>query len=105
MKALEDSKTVSLSDFLGSIGIDGVGRKLCSCLCSKLKLKTLDDVFAVSPEQIEKLEGFGIVRAEDFCGSLLEHETEVRRLALLMNFKDETVIEGKVDQIFEEINS
>ena len=100
MEALEKSKTVSLSEFLGSIGIVGVGRKLCSCLCSKLELKTLDEVFAVLPEQIERLDGFGAARADEFCGWLLENEREIRRLAMLMDFDDQIDAERETSDIF-----
>lgn len=86
--ALENSRSVSLSEFLGSIGIKGVGRSLCRVLCEGLGLKTIKDVLKVNPDQIESLEGFGYTRAHDFRNWLLNHDEEVLDLANLMNFKD-----------------
>ncbi len=89
MEALEKSRYVSLPEFLGSIGIKGVGRSLCCTMCEGLGLKTIDDVFAIHPEQIESLEGFGHTRAYDFCTWLSEHDEEVLNLAHLMYFEDQ----------------
>ena len=90
--ALEKSKSVTLADFLGSIGIKGVGRSLAQCLCKELSLETVDDTFLVLPEHIIKLEGFGDSRAYEFCNWLLEHKEEVRKLAAIMNFREELVM-------------
>jgi len=89
MDALEKSRSVSLSEFLGSIGIKGVGRSLCRILCEGLGLKAIDDVFAIKPEEIESLEGFGYTRAHDFCDWLLEHQEEIEDLSSCMDFEDQ----------------
>ena len=92
MEALEKSRSVSLPEFLGSIGIKGVGRSLCKDLCEGLRLTTIDDVMNIRPRQIKSLEGFGLTRAHDFCDWILEHEREIETLAFFMNFKDQSDI-------------
>jgi len=94
IEAIEKSRSVSLSEFLGSIGIKGIGRSLCRVLCGGLGLKTIDDVFAVRPEQIESLDGFGHTRAHNFCSWVLEHDEEVFDLASEMNFEDQPDTKG-----------
>ena len=89
MKVLEKSKSVSLSDFIGSIGITGVGRSLAAELCNGLKLRTLKDIFALTPSQIAEQEKFGVVRADDFWCWLRKYRKEIMELANIMNFKDE----------------
>ncbi len=98
IEAVEKSRSVSLPEFLGSIGIKGVGRSLCRILCEGLPLKTIDDVYTIKPEQIESLEGFGSARAHDFCNWILKHGDDVEDLANLMNFEDQpdTKSEGDV---------
>lgn len=103
MEALEKSRSVSLPEFLGSIGIKGVGRSLCRILCEGLGLKAIDDVFSIKPEEIESLEGFGSVRANDFCNWILEHQEEIENLSSFMSFEDQPdtksrggVFEGEV---------
>jgi DNA ligase (NAD+) len=93
--ALENSRSVSLSEFLGSIGIKSVGRSLCSVLCEGLGLETINDVFTVHPKQIESLEGFGYTRACDFCSWLLDHDEEVLDIAHLMNFENQPDTKGE----------
>lgn len=86
MAALEKSKDVTLANFLGSIGITGIGRRLARHVCRELNLKTLDDAFTATSTQIAKLDGFSYSRANDFCGWLLKYRYEVYDLALFMNF-------------------
>ncbi len=97
MKAIDDSRKVSLPDFLGSIGIKGVGRSLCRILCTELGIKTIDDVFITLPEDIEQLEGFGNTRAYDFCNWISEHREEIENLATFMNFTEEHI---SIHQVF-----
>lgn len=86
MATLEKSKDVTLANFLGSIGITGIGRRLARHICHELKLKTLDDAFTVTSTQIARLDGFSYSRANDFCSWLLKYRDEVYDLALFMNF-------------------
>ncbi len=92
--ALENSRWVYLSEFLGSIGIKGMGRSLCHILCDGLGLKSLDSIFVVKPEEIESLEGFGSARAHDFCNWILDHNEEILDLAHQMTFKNQPDTEG-----------
>jgi DNA ligase (NAD+) len=94
IEAIEKSRTVSLPEFLGSMGIKGVGRSLCRILCEGLPLNTIDDVYTIKPEQIESLEGFGHTRAHDFCNWILEHENDVENLASCMIFEDQPDTKG-----------
>jgi DNA ligase (NAD+) len=96
--SLYHSKYVSLSEFLGSIGIKGVGRSLCRDICNGLGVRTLDNIFAIRPEHIEKLEGFGQIRAYDFCNWLLEYRKDIIELAGIMNFETEF---SKGNQVFD----
>ncbi len=89
IEAIEKSRSVSLPEFLGSIGIKGVGRSLCRILCEGLGMKTIDDVYTIQPKQIESLEGFGPARAHDFCDWIFEHGDEVEDLASCMIFEDQ----------------
>lgn len=95
MEALEKSKSVSLSDFLGSIGIKGVGRSLASVLCKSFSglpdsQLTLTDVSKLYWQQIEKQEGFGRIRAVDFCDWLQDHKQEITDLADVLDIQYET---------------
>jgi len=94
IEAIEKSRHVSLPEFLGSVGIKGVGRSLCRTLCDGLGLLAIDDVFAIKPEEIESLEGFGSSRAYDFCTWVLEHEEELENLSSCMIFEDQPDTEG-----------
>ena len=92
MAALETSKNVSLSEFLGSIGISGVGRSLCRDLCNYFddfpnSELTIPDIFGLLSEQVAKCDGFGPIRAETFCQWLKEYRTEIEELASIMNFE------------------
>ena len=89
VESLDKSLSVSLPDFLGSIGISGVGRSLCRDLCDGLGIKTIYDVLTIHPEHIEKLEGFGSTRAYEFCSWLLDHREEVTQLASIMYFEND----------------
>ncbi len=98
MEAIEKSKSVSLSEFLGSIGIKGAGRSLCRDLCDGLGMKTIEEVFTIRPEQISAIEGFGETRARDFCNWIAEHAEEVENLACFMEFTQNTkdgVLDGE----------
>lgn len=102
IQALKKSKSVTLSNFIGSIGIKGIGRSLAHNLCEGLSLETLDHILLVLPEHMEKLEGFGHSRAYGFWGWLLEYREEVEKLAAIMNFeekldmKESNVFSGEV---------
>jgi DNA ligase (NAD+) len=93
--ALEKSKTVTLPDFLGSIGIKGVGRSLMSNLCEYFSCLptdtqlTIDDIFQLTEKRVAKCEGFGVVRAANFYDWLREHKEEVLSLGNLMDFQYE----------------
>lgn len=84
MDSLEKSKYVSLSDFIGSLGIKGVGRSLAADLCNSFDRLTLRDITKMTRREIAKHEKFGIIRADDFCGWLLQHSDEVMYLGSLM---------------------
>lgn len=89
MEALNKSKSVSLSEFLGSIGIKGIGRSLSYDLCKGLKLKIFNDIFALTSDQVELQGGFGPLRAKAFCQWLRENCGETQDLASIMNFTKE----------------
>jgi DNA ligase (NAD+) len=94
MDALDDSRSVSLANFLGSVGIKGVGRSLASDLCEHFSNEpnsqlTLSDIFLLQPEQLEKLSGFGSTRAYDFHNWLLEYREEIETLASYMDFENQ----------------
>lgn len=93
--ALEKSKTVSLPEFLGSLGIKGVGRSLASDLCEYFSglpdsQLTLRDILQLHPHLIARQEKFGDVRASDFCDWLQRNREEVSNLARIMNIQYET---------------
>jgi DNA ligase (NAD+) len=94
IEALKKSRRVSLPEFLGSVGIKGVGRSLCRTLCSGLGLSSMDDVFHIEPEDIESLDGFGSSRAYDFCTWVLENEEELENLSSFMIFEDQPDTKG-----------
>ena len=95
MEALEKSKTVSLPEFLGSLGIKGVGRSLATDLCEHFSglpdsQLTLNDIFWVLDTDVEKCKGFGLARASDFCNWLRQYRDEVVELSNLLNIQYET---------------
>ncbi len=94
MDSLENSKSVSLPDFLGSIGITGIGRTLMADLCRSFSglpdnQLTLKDIFWLKKEQIAKHGKFGAIRAADLCTWLLQHREEVESLESIMNLEYE----------------
>ena len=108
VEALEKSRSVTLPDFLGSIGIKGVGRSLMSDLCKNFtgtygpncKL-ALEDIFGLTKAQIARQQKFGVLRAADFCDWLKEHRDEVMSLGSIMDFQyesnqDNGVLDGHV---------
>jgi DNA ligase (NAD+) len=88
--SLEQSRKVEFPDFLGSLGIRGVGRSLCRVLCSKLNITTCNEAIKLTTDQIEPLDGFGPVRAMNFCYWIEEHMDEVVELGHMMSFQDVT---------------
>jgi DNA ligase (NAD+) len=105
MDFLQKSKSVSLPEFLGSIGIKGVGRSLAADLCDWLKDTpnselTLDDIFLLKANLIAKCEGFGQTRARDFCKYLKEHRQEIKDSACFLYFENHLDIQGG-DGIFD----
>jgi len=84
---LEKSRTVTLWEFLGCIGIKSIGRTLAKQIVVNLKIKTLKDIFALTPNDIQKLEGFAQQRAEDFCHWLSKHWSEIIELEKEMTFE------------------
>lgn len=97
VEALEKSRSVSLPDFLGSIGITGMGRSLCKVIYdNRLDLNTIDDILAIKPAQISTLNGIGLTRAFGFCNWLKEHREEVENLASFMKFKGSQDTKGGV---------
>ena len=61
-KAIEDSKQRSLEKLLFGLGIKEVGLKTAKILCRYYK--TLDDYFALTQEDLEKIDGIGPIAAE-----------------------------------------
>lgn len=97
VEAIEKSRSVSLPDFLGSIGITGMGRSLCKVICdNRLNLNTIDDILAIKPKQISTLNGIGPTRAFGFCNWLSENQEEVENLASFMKFKGTQDTKGGV---------
>jgi len=88
--SLEQSRSVSLSDFIGSICIKGVGRSLASILCNSLNIVELDDLFDLTPQDVAKLDGFGDVRSQAFCDWLVDNRDEVVKLASYMSISDDS---------------
>lgn len=93
--ALEKSKIVSLPDFLGSLGIKGVGRSLASGLCEHFSglpdsQLTLKDIFWLKEQDVAGHEKFGKIRASDFCDWLQQHKVEIEVLADMMDIQYET---------------
>lgn len=102
MDSLGKSKSVSLPEFLGSIGIKGVGRSLATDLCNWLNdipnfgsELTLDDILMLEENLVAKCEGFGETRARDFCNWILEHTEEILDLANIMHFDDQPDTKGE----------
>jgi DNA ligase (NAD+) len=90
MESLEKSIRVTLGDFLGSIGIKGIGRTLSRRLVQNLSLQNLDDIFNLDFNTVSKQNGFATRRAIDFIYWLEDHEDEVRDLASLISFQSST---------------
>ncbi len=95
MESLEKSKCVSLPDFLGSLGIKGVGRSLAAELCGHFSglpdsQLTLLDIFGLSEKLIARHEKFGPIRAKDFRSWLRQHRREVEELADMLDIQYET---------------
>jgi DNA ligase (NAD+) len=104
VEALEKSKSVSLPEFLGSLGIKGVGRSLATTLCehfcdSPNSQLTLKDIFWLQDTQVAGCEGFGPARATDFCSWLQEHREAVEELASFMDF-EKGECDMNEDQVF-----
>lgn len=87
-RELNKSKDVSLSDFLGSLGIPHCGRSLSRAACTALKPASLADVFKWTPGRVTSVEKFGKERALAFCSWLKYHREEVENLAGWMRFKE-----------------
>lgn len=101
MESLEKSKSVTLHEFLGSLGIKGVGRSLSLDLCKNFSglpdsQLTLLDIFSLTESQIARHEKFGAVRAADFCSWMRQHRDEVIALGNLMNFEYESNSSGGI---------
>ena len=96
MDSLEKSKSVSLPEFLGSIGIKGVGRSLATDLCNWLgdcpnfgNELILSDIFMLKDNLVARCEGFGETRARDFCKYLMEYRQEIEDSASFLCFENQ----------------
>lgn len=85
MKSIDKSRSVTLSEFLGALGLNGLGPSLADQLVEELNLKTVDDVFKVTKKDLVKLEGWGELRADEVLRGLDEKEDFIKRLSVILD--------------------
>lgn len=68
LSSITKSTRLSLDKFLMSLGIDSLGRRTSEVLSSQFK--TLDAILALNTSNIEKLDGFGSITAQDIVSGL-----------------------------------
>lgn len=64
MEELEKSKQCSVSDFMGSLGIDGLGRREAQIMCESCDLETVDDFLTITTERLLQANGYGEVKVK-----------------------------------------
>ena len=72
LSSITKSTRLSLDKFLVGLGIDSLGRKASEVLASQFK--TLDVVLGLKTSDIEKLDGFGSITAQDIVNGLKANE-------------------------------
>lgn len=78
LSSITKSTRLSLDKFLISLGIHSLGKKASDVLTSQFK--TLDAVLALKTSDIEKLDGFGIITAQDIVNGLKANENVITDL-------------------------
>ena len=76
---LHSANTIPIHVFIGSLGIQGIGRSLCKELVDR-GLTTLDKMLRATIDDIAEIQGFGQVRASLFCDSVKSMEPMIDRI-------------------------
>jgi DNA ligase (NAD+) len=73
LSSITKSTRLSLDKFLMSLGIDSLGRRTSEVLSSQFK--TLNAILALKTSDLEKLDGFGSITAQDIVKGLKANES------------------------------
>jgi len=73
LSSITKSTRLSLDKFLAGLGIDSLGKKASEVLASQFK--TLDAVLTLQTVDLEKLDGFGSITAQDIVNGLKANES------------------------------
>jgi DNA ligase (NAD+) len=78
LSSITKSTRLSLDKFLSGLGIDSLGRKASEVLASQFK--TLDVIKTLKTDDLEKIDGFGNVTAQDIVNGLKANESLINDL-------------------------
>ena len=95
LKSIENSKKVTLQNFIFALGIDGVGKKMAKQLAKRYK--TLEKISSLSEEELLSMEDVGEVTAQaiaDFFNDRGNREEIEKLLMLGITFVDEEQVLG-----------
>lgn len=74
--AIDRSRSQNLDRLVFALGIRNIGAKAAKLLCEKYR--NMDDLMAAVPGDVEEIEGFGTIMAENLCNGLSEpHRREL----------------------------
>lgn len=88
MKSIDKSRSVTLSEFLGSLGLPGLGVSLAEQVVEELEVKSIDDVLSLKKDDLTKLEGWGPSRAKEFVNGLRIRKDFISRLAKVLDIEE-----------------
>jgi DNA ligase (NAD+) len=81
IKEIGRKRTVPLARFVAAFDLDGYGERLIKPLFDTLRVQTLEDVFALTRADIDKVYGWTGVRAEEFPNLIQEVKEEMKDLS------------------------
>ncbi len=93
---IEKSRTVTVSDLIGSLSIDMLGRREASNLVEK-GLRTIGNFLSIYSDEMAMFEGFQRTKATRICRGIRDAKEEIVRLADVLNVqtkKEHVVIDN-----------
>ena len=95
-KEIEVSKNCTLADFVGSMGIDGIGRREVEALVD-LGYDTLGKLLAIKPSELSGKPGYGNTKALNITAAIKNFKNELEETALVLSIVPPKKIEAVSD--------
>ena len=88
-KEIKKSTEATLPEFIGSLGLNGLGRREAELMMSACDLETVDDFLALTEERLAAANGYGEVSAKQIVAALKKGKPLIKRMLEVINIRDE----------------